>query len=455
MGVAARLTSALVASLLTALLILGGTLMLSLRHHLLSQAAHEAQSVAQQTARLASSTGVNGQTLSLNDPGMLGAAVGRSSLYLQVSQNHHIIQRSPNLGAALLPLTPPPTHPLTSDGWPLWGTIPTVRHVPVVLARAAVRQQGQVIGHVEAAVSLQPALNTLRTVGRGLLKVGIAVLVLTSGLSALFVYRAFRRVRRLSRAARQVESAQDLSRRIPLQGPRDEVRELAQSFNHMLQRLEHSFEGQRLVTAQASHQLRTPVAAAIGYATMLKNWGHTDPQLVSEGIEVVYEQLLRLQRTLDVILRLAELDVQRPHTHECLSLITFLKTWREQSPWPVKLMEGQPVSVRLDGAMLDEVLNILVDNVQRHGGSDTTVTICWQVRARTVELMVQDDGPGFPPDVLPHLFQPFAKDSRSAGIGLGLALARTLVEQQGGTITADNVVPHGARVCLTFPIPHA
>ncbi len=430
--------------------------MLNLSHHLVSQAVVEAGGVARQTARLGSSRGVRGQKLSLNDPGMVSAATGRPGLFLQTSQRGRIIQRSPNLGTAALPLAPPLPRVLKWGGLPLWGTfIPTafVHRLPVAYARVPVVQRGQVIGFVEAGVSLAPALTSVNTVGRGLLRVGAAVLAITSFLSAAFVYRTFGRVRRLNRMIGQIDSAQDLAQRVSVRGPRDEVRELAQVFNHMLTRLEKSFEGQQLITAQASHQLRTPLATAIGYAAMLRHWGQSDPDLVAEGVDAIHEQLERLQRTIDVVLRLAELDQQAPRTVSATPLSKFLETWRLHSPASIRLGGDPRVMVALDPEMMAEVLNILTDNALSHAGPRASITIGWRVDSKDWALIIfQDDGPGFAADLLPHLFQPFVKDARSSGTGLGLALARALVERQGGRIAADGAAMRGARILISLSL---
>ncbi len=455
MGIAGRLTTTLVASLATALLVLGGSLLLNLSDHLVIESTKEAQAVARQTARLAS-VGVNGQELSLNDPGMLGAAVGRSHLYLQISRAHQVIQKSSDLGSTILPIQAPPRQILTWGHLPLWGTAsPLVRigpaKIPAVYARAAVIRRGQISGYVESAVSIQSALRSVQTVGAGLIRVGITVMVIASLLSALFVYRAFDRIRHLSRAARKVESLQDLGRRIPVKGPRDEVWELAQSFNHMMNQLEHGFQGQQLVIAQASHQLRTPLAAAVGYAAMLKKWGKTDSALVSEGIDVIHEQLQRLDRIIEVILRLAELESTGAEHLIHTEVGQFLREWQAHIDNNVLLATGPRVELDMDEEMMAEALNILVENANRHGGTQPTITVGWRVTKRTVEVRIEDNGPGFPPDAIPHVFQPFTKDPASIGSGLGLALAHALIQRQGGHIEAENVVPHGARLIITLP----
>lgn len=455
MGVAGRLSLALIASLTAALLGLGGSLLLNLSHHMVAQATIQAQDVATETARLASSPGVNGQQLSLNDPGMLGAAMGRSHLYLQISQGQQIVQRSKSLGTAALPMAIPPQHNWSWEPLPLWGTRSHLVHIhgiPAVYGRSAVRQHGHVIGYVESAVSLQATLRTVQTVENGLIRVGLVIMAIASSLSAWFVYRAFHRVRRLSRAARQVESAKDLGRRISASAPRDEVWELAQSFNHMMNQLDQSFQGQQLMTAHASHQLRTPLATAIGYASMLQKWGKTDPELVSESLNAIHEQLLRLQQIIDVILRLAELEAPDHRMPAYRSISAFIGDWQLDVSLPVRILGGPAVDARFDPEMLAEVLSIMIDNTGRHAGPHPHMTVAWRVTSHGLELRIEDDGPGFPPDLLPHLFQPFAKADWSSGMGLGMALARALVEHQGGQIAAENAAPNGARLLITLPI---
>ncbi|WP_053959934.1 sensor histidine kinase [Sulfobacillus thermosulfidooxidans] len=456
MGLAGRLTVSLIAALLVVFGLLGGSLVLNLSHHLVMQAQEEAQTVARQSAQLASNGGVKGQHLSLNDPGMIAAAEGRSTLYLQVSQGNNIVQRSSDLGRAILPIQPLSPRLLYWAHIPLWGSSAPLMTLPrgrVVLAWAPIWQQGHKIGEIEAAVSLRGTLNAIQTVGQGLLVVGITALVLASLVSALLVYRSYSRVRWLKNAVAQIRSGNDLAQRLNIEGPRDEVYDLAQAFNHMVNQLDESFQRQRLVVAHASHQLRTPIATAIGYANMLRNWGQSEPDLVAEGLEVIHEQLERLHRTIEAILKLAETDEAKDLKTEAIVLKSYLATWVLSQTIPVEL-DGQPnVTVRFHPDMFAELLNIFGENARRYGGGRPQLRIHWVLDDTTsrVILTLTDNGPGFPADLLPHLFHPFVKHTESPGSGLGLALARTIVERHGGRIFAANSPQGGAQITIVLP----
>lgn len=456
MGLAGRLTVSLIAALLVVFVLLGGSLVLNLSHHLVLQALDEAQTTARQSARLASDSGVKGQHLSLNDPGMVAAAEGRSTLYLQVSQGKNIVQRSSNLSTATLPLQPLSPRLLHWGQIPLWGSsapLITLPQGPAVLAWAPIWQQGQKIGEIEAAVSLQGTLNAIQTVGQGLLGVGITALVLASLVSALLVYRSYARVRWLKNAVAQIRSGNDLAQRLIVVGPHDEVYDLAKAFNHMVNQLDESFQRQRLVVAHASHQLRTPIATAIGYANMLRNWGQTEPDLVAEGLEVIHEQLERLHRTIEAVLKLAEAEDAKDLKREAIVLGPYLATWVISQTIPVEL-DGEPhVTVNFHPDMFAELLNIFCENARRYGGLSPQLRIQWEldIKMSRVILTLTDNGPGFPVDLLPHLFHPFVKHTESPGLGLGLALARTIVERHGGRIFATNSPYGGAQITIVLP----
>ncbi|MDA8194153.1 MAG: ATP-binding protein [Thermaerobacter sp.] len=455
-SLAARLTLWSLVSIVLALGILGSALLWDVGLHLSQSAAQTARTLAQQSAALASVPSAASQHLSLGDPGMVAMAAGRHQVFLQVSSAGAVVQRSANLPVSL-PNSPPAWVPLHWGAIPLWGVaLPLVQlpSGPAVWASAPITQYGVMVGRVEAAVSLAPAISAVNTVGQGLMTVGAAILGSLALVIAFVSYRSYGRVRRLTRILLQINSGHDLNRRIAPVGPRDEVWVLAESFNRMLDRLQESFTRQELVVAQASHQLRTPLASVMGYVSMLERWGLHDPSLVKESLDVMAGQLARLNATVETILRLAALEGFEEVRREAAPLASLLQKWAARQANPPRITAPLPdITVHWDQAMMFEVLDILLANTAKHAPDSPSAHLTINPPAESGPLVMEfsDDGPGFPPDLLPYLFHPFAKHSGSHGAGLGLALARTIVERHGGTIQALNHLPHGALVRITLP----
>lgn len=458
MSIATRMAVWSVLSILMALLWLGGSLVWAVGNHLAEGAVATAQSVAQETAILASSPGgAHGQQLSLNDPGMVAAADGRNHLFIQIDAGTQVVQRSSNLKSTTLPESAPPKTPLRWGDLPLWGiSFPMVRVFgsPAVLGYAPITQQGKTIGTVIAAVSLQPTISTVDTVGRGLIRVGATILIVVGVTTGLLIYRASRRIRRLTRTIVRINSGNDLQRRVELKGPADEIQALAQAFNRMLDRLEESFRRQELIVAQASHQLRTPLASALGYADMLSRWAKDQPDLLDEGLYVIQSQLARLNHTVDAILRMAAVEGMGDLSLQSVDISKFFYDWARQAGDDVVVAEGPNVSLVTDPVLLAQLFDIFLANTRQHAKDCAPALIRWDLdgRGQTLSIDFMDSGPGFDADLLPLLFRPFVKHAESPGTGLGLALAQAIVHRLGGTVSAANRRPRGASITVRLPV---
>lgn len=457
MGLGGRLTVWYVVAVTTALCILGGSLLWAVAGRLLDSTTQDAAQIARQAAALASSPNGSAQHLSLNDPGMIALAAGRRHVYLQVSSGSAVIQQSADLGSTRLPLEPPPPTALRWGGLPLVGLdapIISLSAGQAVYAAAPVWDNGRPIGQVEAAVSLNTVDEAVRTLGQGLIRVGLSVLAVVVAITIFMTYRSYSRLRRLTRLVDQINSGRDLNRRIALSGPADEVLTLARAFNRMIDQLQESFRRQELIIAQASHQLRTPLSSALGYAQMLRRWGKAEPALVDEAVEVIHRQLTRLNATLETILRLAAVEGQEELVRTTVTVGGFFDAWRRRHPAGAVSVAGGPDAVgEWDGDLLFELFDILLANTELHAGSDRPPVITWtRAGDEALDIMFRDEGRGFDPAMLPDIFQPFVRTGPGFGSGLGLALAQEIARHHGGFVRAANVSPHGALVTVRLPV---
>jgi len=267
-------------------------------------------------------------------------------------------------------------------------------------------------------------------------------------------------LRRMARVARQVEGG-DLSPRMELGGRRDEVQVLARSFDQMLDGLEEAFARQSAFLADASHELRTPLTVIRGQLEVLARQREVTPADVRHVDEVVRTEVVRMERLVEdllllaradegELLRLATLDL-RPFVTELFDSVTLT------ADRTFELGDVPEGTLRADEDRLAQVVRNLARNAVEHTGPNGLVRVCVTAQPRGwIEIAVEDDGPGIPPEQRDRVFDRFHRlDSARArgkgGAGLGLAIARAIVEAHGGRISAGASPEGGARVAFRLP----
>jgi two-component system, OmpR family, sensor kinase len=264
-------------------------------------------------------------------------------------------------------------------------------------------------------------------------------------------------VQRVTQAAAQV-SSKDLQRRVPVPSTDDELRALALSINHMLDRLQESFETQRRFTADASHELRTPVTAIVGHAQYLLRRTHPSEEQ-ADSLRVIQREGERMAKLVHDLLELARADAGFQVTREPMNLVEVLEAVRDElaplGSAKIKVDCAVPLlEVEGDPARLKQVVLNLVQNALDAGAR--TITLHLEKEGRDVRLEVLDDGPGIPADALPHVFDRFyrvdgARSTRGNGSGLGLAIVRWIVQQHFGTVEVRSRTGEGTVFTILLP----
>jgi signal transduction histidine kinase len=309
-----------------------------------------------------------------------------------------------------------------------------------------------------AASPLDPVRRSVDATEDGL-KVAFPLLVGAVGLLAwILAGRALRPVESI-RAQVEAISGSTLDRRVPVPRSSDEVARLATTMNAMLDRLEDASNRQQRFVADASHELRSPVAAI---RTELEV-----AQLTAkpEDWQAVAERLLgeeaRLEAVIADLLLLASLDEE--HGGERVSIdLTELAEEEARRRVPdregvgIDVETGAPALVDGNRTQLRRAITNLLDNAGRH--ARTTVRIAVHQRDGRVRLLVDDDGPGIPEEDRERVFERFtrldahrARDGATGGAGLGLSLVRRIAQLHGGTASVDDAPLGGARLVVDLP----
>jgi len=311
-----------------------------------------------------------------------------------------------------------------------------------------IRANGEVFGYLQTAASLrtvEAASSALLIVlvGGGVLSVMLAALI-----GWLSASRALKPLDVITQTALQITRADDLSRRIPIEDPNDEVGRLAVAFNESLERLERLFNAQRRFLADVSHELRTPLTAIRGNVDLLQRMGGADP----ESLRDIRSETERMTRLVGDLLVLAQADSgnlpleRKPVDLDGLLLEVCREVQVIAGAVQVTVAEIDQARVIGDRDRLKQVILNLVTNAIKYTPPGGHVTLGLAHVQQWARLTVRDTGIGLPAEELPRIFDRFyrvdkARSRAQGGAGLGLSIAQRIVQMHGGRIEAASDGP--------------
>lgn len=313
--------------------------------------------------------------------------------------------------------------------------------------------------HVVVGENVDDVADSVRSVTTALALTFPLVVVLVAFLVWWLVGRTLRPVEMIRAQVDSIDLGR-LDRRVPDPGTGDEIERLARTMNAMLARLEGSAEQQRRFVADASHELRTPVARLRTLLEVEQRRADADLRgTVAEALDDVVE----MQAILDDLLFLARVDAgraERPHAPVDLDAVIEAAAAEvdgaevDGTEVASDLSGVRPLVVDGDEHQLGRLVHNLLANAARHATS--RIDVATSIDGDVVRLVVDDDGPGIPPDQRERVFDRFvrldhARAAGSGGTGLGLAIARDIVRLHGGSIAAEASPLGGARVVVHLP----
>jgi signal transduction histidine kinase len=278
--------------------------------------------------------------------------------------------------------------------------------------------------------------------------------------SAIVFYstrRVLRHIREITDAASRIGEA-DLSSRVPTTSRNDEVGQLALTLNRMLDRIERSVHQLHTITGSLAHDLRSPLTAVRAKLEMSLTAGARDEE--SESIVSAIEDMDRLTEFLDKSLDVAEAKANALRLNRvAIDLDDLLRVMIElyepcmsEKGLGIELSSAGWLEISADAALLHRMIANLFDNELKHLPPACMVTISLSAADEAAVLVVEDNGPGFAPEVRPHIFEHRVKGRDSNGRGLGLAFVEAVVSAHGGTVEASNRREGGARLTITLPL---
>ncbi len=254
-----------------------------------------------------------------------------------------------------------------------------------------------------------------------------------------------------------------LDRRIAVESTQHELKDLAAAINDMLNRINQSYQTQVRFVSDASHELRTPISVIQGYVNLLDRWGKQDEKVMQESIDAIKGETDNMKNLVEQLLFLARGDNETMQLHlqqfdVCHVVEEIIREARLIDPHHVfQLSLPETAEITGDKQLIKQAVRILVDNSIKYTPVGETIKLGVAVEGLEVSIQVQDNGIGIEPQDLSHIFDRFYRSDESrarktGGAGLGLAIAKWIVERHNGHFQVVSRVDIGTRITVVVPV---
>lgn len=240
---------------------------------------------------------------------------------------------------------------------------------------------------------------------------------------------------------------------------KDELSEMARTFNRMMTRLEESYERQEQFVSDASHELRTPLTVIDSYVKLLNRWGKERPDILEEAIQAIGSESVRMKYLTEQLLLLAKAEETKEEQKEVIDIAANLNNMvkRLQRAFPQKIIfhhEMDSCYLKVHEPSFEQLMIILLDNAKKY--SEETITLQMVEEEQVVRIDVIDKGIGIPEEAQSHVFSRMyrvdkARSRKTGGSGLGLSIAKRIVDRHNGTISVKSKEGVGSTFTVTLP----
>jgi two-component system, OmpR family, sensor histidine kinase ArlS len=319
-------------------------------------------------------------------------------------------------------------------------------------------EEGKKLGMIEVTQPQDTLLDNLSTLALVLGGASLFVILLSILAGKWLANLILKPISIMSGTMKDIETSGEF-KRIPLSDQsKDELQVMGLSFNRMIDRLERNYNQQQQFLSDASHELKTPITVIESYSSLLKRWGMKDEAIQEEAVEAIHHEAIRMKQLTEHLLQSASQTEPSVDMEGKIELISFCEqiaqTFRRTGNREIKIQsEFKEIYATTISSKLEQVLVILLDNAMKYSESGIQIIITRE--ANEIFIGVKDQGAGISSEHLPHVFERFyrvdsSRARKTGGNGLGLSIARTLVESLGGKLEIQSEVGEGTLVTITL-----
>jgi two-component system, OmpR family, sensor histidine kinase ArlS len=269
-------------------------------------------------------------------------------------------------------------------------------------------------------------------------------------------------VRKMTETVKSI-SVKDLNTRLDVSGSKDELKDLAKTFNDMLDRLQRSYELQNQFVSDASHELRTPIAVIQGYANLLDRWGKEDRSVLEESITAIKSEAESMKILVEQLLFLARSDKSTQKVEmkdfkvEELIDEVVKETKMIDTKHQILNQHNEALILYGDRNLLKEALRVFIDNSIKYTEEGGVIKINSYKKNKNLVIEIEDTGAGISKEDLPHIFDRFYRADKSrtketGGTGLGLSIAKWIILKHKGNIEVQSKLGWGTKISLLLPL---
>ncbi len=288
----------------------------------------------------------------------------------------------------------------------------------------------------------------------------VPILLISFALCIYLTKKTMQPVVKITNAAASISST-NLDQRLPQSGKKDELDNLALTFNNLFVKLKNDFDRERSFTSNVSHELKTPIAVILGQTNLLRRWGKEDPQQLDKSLSIILQESRSMQSIITNMLQLTKLENKEitPLREKISTLNLFCRLEEEfksvKSNLNINFSKENDSFIYTDYELLHQVFVIILSNSIKFIKDNPIIQLRFSQSNKSAVFEIEDNGEGFNNEILPHVFERFYRGDKShnraaGGSGLGLSIAKAIVNILNGEITASNSKNGGALLTITL-----